>query len=581
MYFGKGNGDIVFSEFIDLTNHFGCKIIIKILQMKIALAQLNYHVANFEFNTKKIIEVIEDVKGQGADLIVFSELAVCGYPPYDFLEKKEFIESCEKAVKEISTHCTDVAAIVGAPSINPEVKGKNLFNSAYFLADGGVKSVTHKTLLPNYDVFDEYRYFEPNSRFNVVEYRGKNIAVTVCEDLWDEQPVANSFARSKLYTKSPMEELIALSPDFVVNIAASPFSYSHVKIRRSIVQRKAKNYSVPIVYVNQVGANTDLVFDGNSMVVNSKGEVVKQLIGFSEDTQTVEMNEIDTLEEIKFEKPDKIKNIQDALVLGVRDYFVKMGFKKATLGLSGGIDSAVTIVIAVMALGAENVRVLLLPSKYSSNHSIKDAVDLAVNLGIQYDTVPIGSIVSDFESTLETLFKGFKPDVAEENIQARIRGTLLMALSNKFGHILLNTSNKSEAAVGYGTLYGDMNGGLSVLGDVYKTEVLKLARFINRDKEIIPENTIVKPPSAELRPDQKDSDSLPDYDILDKVLYKYIELEQSPDEIIAAGFDEAVVKRAIRLVNMNEYKRFQSPPIIRVSSKAFGIGRRMPLVAKY
>jgi NAD+ synthase (glutamine-hydrolysing) len=378
-----------------------------------------------------------------------------------------------------------------------------------------------------------------------------------------------------------MEELMNLSPDFVLNIAASPFSYSQVEIRRQIVQRKAKKYSVPVVYVNQVGANTDLVFDGNSMVVNSNGEVVKQMKGFDEDLQFVEMGDVNTLQQVDYEAPDKIENIQNALVLGVKDYFAKMGFKKATLGLSGGIDSAVTVVIAAMALGAENVRVLLLPSKYSSDHSIKDAVDLAENLGIQYDTVPIETIVSEFESTLDPLFKGLKPDVAEENIQARIRGTLLMALSNKFGHILLNTSNKSEAAVGYGTLYGDMNGGLSVLGDVYKTDVFKLAWFMNRNGEVIPENSIVKPPSAELRPDQKDSDSLPDYDILDKVLYKYIEMEQSPDEIIAAGFDEAVVKRAVRLVNMNEYKRYQTPPIIRVSSKAFGIGRRMPLVAKY
>jgi NAD+ synthase (glutamine-hydrolysing) len=303
--------------------------------------------------------------------------------------------------------------------------------------------------------------------------------------------------------------------------------------------------------------------------------------GFEEDLQIVETEEVEKKKAIEFGVPDKIKNIEDALVLGVKDYFAKMGFKKATLGLSGGIDSAVTVVIAVKALGKENVRVLLLPSKYSSDHSIKDAVDLAENLGIQYDIVPIKDIVSAFDTALEPLFKGLEPDVTEENIQARIRGTLLMALSNKFGHILLNTSNKSEAAVGYGTLYGDMNGGLSVLGDVYKTDVFKLARYMNRDGEVIPENTIVKPPSAELRPDQKDSDSLPDYDVLDKVLYRYIELEQSPKEIIAAGFDEAVVKRAVRLVNMNEYKRYQTPPIIRVSSKAFGIGRRMPLVAKY
>ena len=549
--------------------------------MKIALEQLNYHVANFELNAKKMIEAIEEAKKQRADMVVFSELAVCCYPPYDFLERKEFVESCEKAIVDIAGHCNGIAAVVGGPSINPESKGKNLFNSAFFLADGGVKDVTHKTLLPNYDVFDEYRYFEPNSRFDVIEYKGKKIALTVCEDLWDEQPVANSFARSKLYAKSPMEELMNLSPDFVINIAASPFSYSQVEIRRQIVQKKADKFSVPIVYVNQVGANTDLVFDGNSMVVNSRGEVVTQMKGFAEDLQVVEMDDVNTLQQVNFMMTDKIGNIHDALVLGVKDYFTKMGFKKATLGLSGGIDSAVTVVIAVMALGAENVRVLLLPSKYSSDHSIKDAVDLAVNLEIKYDTVPIGTIVSGFESTLDPLFKGLDPDIAEENIQARIRGTLLMALSNKFGHILLNTSNKSESAVGYGTLYGDMNGGLSVLGDVYKTDVFKLARYMNRNREVIPENSIVKPPSAELRPDQKDSDSLPDYDILDGILFQYIEQKLSASEIIAMGFDRETVDKVLRLVNMNEYKRFQTPPILRVSSKAFGFGRRMPLVAKY
>lgn len=440
--------------------------------------------------------------------------------------------------------------------------------------------MTAKTLLPNYDVFDEYRYFQPNNQFSVIDYKGIRLAITICEDLWDEQPVANSFARDKLYTMSPMDELVRLNPDLVINIAASPFSHTQVDIRRSIVTQKAGKYHLPFIYINQVGANTELIFDGDSMVVNNRGEVVLTMKAFEEELQIVDSDELMKMQPIETGHV-RLHLIHDALVLGIKDYFFKMGFTKATLGLSGGIDSAVTLVLAVRALGADNVRVLLLPSKYSSDHSIKDAVELAEYLRVQYEVVPIKGIVTEFDNALNKLFAGLEADVTEENIQARVRGTLLMALSNKFGHILLNTSNKSEAAVGYGTLYGDMNGGLSVLGDVYKTDVFKLARYINREEAIIPENTIVKPPSAELRPDQKDSDSLPEYEILDDILYRYIEQKQSPDEIVAAGFDEHIVQKVVRLVNVNEYKRFQTPPILRISAKAFGIGRRMPLVAIY
>ncbi|MCW3804062.1 NAD+ synthase [Plebeiibacterium marinum] len=549
--------------------------------MKIALAQLNYHVGNFQSNTEKIIKAINNAQNDGCDLIVFSELAVCGYPPLDLLEREEFIEQCLLQVDIIATECKSIMAIVGCPSINPEPMGKKLFNSAFVLAEGKVQSVHHKTLLPNYDVFDEYRYFQPNSEFSLVELKGKKLAITICEDLWDEQPVFNSFAKSKLYKKSPMKELKQLNPDLVINIAASPFSYNQGQIRQQIISQKAAKNNIPFFYVNQIGANTELVFDGSSLAVNCKGEIIKQLNSFKEDIQYCELSHMDSSPTIHAKPREKLSLIHDALVLGVKDYFNKMGFTKATLGLSGGIDSAVTVVVAARALGPENVRVLLLPSKYSSDHSIKDAEDLANNLGIQYDIVPIKGIVDGFDNTLAPLFKGLDADVTEENIQARIRGTLLMALSNKFGHILLNTSNKSEAAVGYGTLYGDMNGGLSVLGDVYKTDVFALARYINKDEEIIPVNTIVKPPSAELRPDQKDSDSLPDYDLLDQVLFNYIEKNEHPQKIIDAGFDAAVVNKAVRLVNMNEYKRFQTAPIIRVSSKAFGLGRRIPLVSKF
>ncbi len=549
--------------------------------MKIVLAQLNYHIGNFSANAGKIIKSIEEAKSNKADLVVFSELAVCGYPPYDLLERKEFIQTCTGTIDLIAKACVGIAAIVGGPKINPEPQGKNLFNSAYFLVDGKIKQIIHKTLLPNYDVFDEYRYFQPNALFELIELKGKKIALTICEDIWDDQPVANAFARDKLYTLSPMDKLMQQKPDLAINIAASPFSYTQVDIRRDIVRNKARQFNIPFIYVNQVGANTELIFDGNSMVVNSHGDITHQASAFNEDHISIELGELHNTPVYVPKATKPIQLINDALVLGVRDYFAKMGFTKTTLGLSGGIDSAVTVAIATEALGKENVRVLLLPSQYSSDHSIKDAVDLANNLGIQYDIIPIKEIFNSYNFLLSPVFKEKEQDVTEENIQARIRGTLLMALSNKFGHILLNTSNKSEAAVGYGTLYGDMNGGISVLGDVYKTDVFKLARYINRNKEIIPVNTIVKPPSAELRPNQKDSDSLPDYDILDAILFRYIEKNQSPLEIIAEGFDEAIVNRAVRLVNTNEYKRFQTPPTLRISGKAFGIGRRMPLVAKY
>ena len=343
--------------------------------------------------------------------------------------------------------------------------------------------------------------------------------------------------------------------------------------------KKAEKYKVPILYINQVGAQTELIFDGGSVFINSKGEIIKELHYFEEDSLLV--NTKNPGEKHLQPKTEYIGKIHDALVLGIRDYFQKMGFKRATLGLSGGIDSAITVVLAVHALGKENVRVLLMPSKYSSGHSVEDAQKLAVNLGIRYDIVNIQGAVDMLENELAPLFAGTNSDITEENIQARARGIYLMALSNKFGHILLNTTNKSESAVGYGTLYGDMNGGLSVLGDVYKTDVFKMARYINRNSEIIPENTIIKPPSAELRPDQKDTDSLPDYEILDGILFRFIELNKSPKEIVADGYDEETVNKVIRMVNINEYKRFQAPPILRVSSKAFGFGRKMPLVAKY
>ena len=540
--------------------------------MKIALSQLNYHIGNFKTNEEKILNSIKQAKRDGADIVVFAELAVSGYPPRDFLEFDDFIEKCWATAENIAKECVGIAAIIGLPTRNQAKKGKPLFNSAAFLADGEIKDTRHKSLLPNYDIFDEYRYFEPNKNFSCIDYKGEKIALTICEDLWN-------IGDDPLYTINPMDELIKEKPDLMINIAASPFHHDQRELRNDILKKNVEKYQIPLFYVNHVGAQTELLFDGGSLVMDKEAQICGELNYFEEDTQLFDTNDLQLI--TKKEIPSKIELIHDALVMGIRNYFEKLGFKKAILGLSGGIDSAVTLALAVKALGAGNVTSILLPSQYSSDHSIKDAEDLAKNLKSPYDIIPIKNIYEAFKKELKPQFKDLPFGIAEENIQARSRGVLLMALSNKFGYILLNTSNKSEAAVGYGTLYGDMNGGLSVLGDVYKIDVFALAKFINKDKEVIPWNTITKPPSAELRPDQKDSDSLPDYDILDEILFQYIEKRKGPKELINMGFEEALVKRILRLVNLNEYKRFQTSPTLRVSSKAFGMGRRMPIVAKY
>ncbi|MGC8823482.1 MAG: NAD+ synthase [Bacteroidales bacterium] len=550
--------------------------------MQIALAQINFIIGNFDYNVQRILETIRKAKKVNADLVIFSELAVTGYPPLDLLEHKSFVEKAIECVHQIATECDDIAAILGAPSFNPGESGKVLFNSAYFLCDGKIKSVHHKSLLPTYDIFDEYRYFEPNREFQVVEYKGKKIAITICEDLWDNPPVEYALGRSRLYTLSPMRELLKFQPDFIVNISASPFEYNKIEVKKSIFTGYAREARLPVFYVNQVGAHTDLIFDGGSMVISPQGIIVDTLRFFQEDFKVFLVEEVQKGSILStISQKDPIEQMHDALVLGIRDYFAKTGLKSAILGLSGGIDSAVATVLAVEALGAENVKVLLMPSKFSSDHSVTDAEELAKRLNIVYHIIPIQPIVDSILNTLYPYFEGLPADVTEENIQARIRGVLLMAMSNKFGHVLLNTSNKSEIAVGYGTLYGDMNGGLSVLGDVYKTNVYRLAQYINRNVEIIPVHILTKAPSAELRPNQKDTDSLPPYEILDEVLYRYIEQQKSVETIVAEGFDKDLVERIIRMVNINEYKRYQTPPILKVTSKAFGHGRRMPIVARY
>lgn len=571
--------------------------------MKIALAQQNYHIGNFEENTKKILKGIDDALAAKADLVVFSELCICGYPPRDFLEFNDFINKCYEAVDIIKEKTENIGVIVGCPIRNPSAEGKDLFNAGLLLYKKQIQGIAHKTLLPTYDVFDEYRYFEPAFEWNVIAFKEKRIALTICEDLWN-------LSDNPLYRSAPMEKLIGQQPDIMINISASPFDYDHDDDRKEVIRANVLKYKIPMVYSNTVGSQTEIVFDGGSLVFNKDGDIVSEMKYFREDfavvdidatqsdvniqtkTSTTHLQQLDKeMRVAKVKDPEKIisyltnenniREIKAALIMGIKDYFTKMGFTKAIIGSSGGIDSAVTIVLACEALGSANVRAVLMPSQYSTGHSVSDAEQLSKNIGNPYDIIAIRDIYESFLGALKPAFGDTPFGIAEENIQSRTRGNLLMAIANKFGYILLNTSNKSELATGYGTLYGDMAGGLGVLGDVYKMQVFALAEFINKEKEIIPRNIITKPPSAELRPGQKDIDSLPEYEVLDKILYQYIEKRQGPKEIISMGMDAALVAKILKLVNMNEYKRNQFCPIIRVSSKAFGVGRRMPIVGKY
>lgn len=547
-----------------------------------------------------MLQAVETAKENGAELVVFSELSICGYPPRDFLEFEDFIVQVEETIEKLANASFGIGILVGAPTRNPQREGKDLMNSALLLYDGKIIGIANKSLLPNYDVFDEYRYFEPAYNWNIIEFKGNRIAVTICEDIWN-------LGDNSLYRVCPMDKLMLQSPDFMINISASPFDYDHDEDRKEVVRLNVLKYKMPMIYCNAVGAQTEIIFDGGSLVFNSDGSVFKCMKYFEEDSLMIDTDLLykeniisknisgtSLNESMRFSHADdphsiidylvqegNIDQIHDALVLGLKDYFSKMGFKKAILGSSGGIDSAVVLALAAEALGAENITSVLMPSEFSSTHSVDDAVQLSINLGNPYHILPIGNLFDTFLQTLDPLFSGTVFGIAEENIQSRSRGNILMAIANKFGYVLLNTSNKSELATGYGTLYGDMTGGLSVLGDLYKVQVFALARYINKKRIIIPENIITKEPSAELRPNQKDSDSLPDYTILDKILYLYIERRQGPKEIIAAGFDEVLVKRVLKMVNLNEYKRNQFCPIIRVSTKAFGVGRRLPIVAKY
>ena len=544
--------------------------------MKIALAQLNYCIGNFEQNTKKIIDAALQAKADGADLVVFSELSVCGYFPFDCLEFDDFIEKCQKALDEIAEKCHDIPVLVGAPIRNDNEGQKPLFNAAVFLYQNQ-RQVFKKKFIGDNPLFDERKYFEPShDEEHLLEWSGHRIAVTLGDDL------ANH-GDDPILMENRMDELKKLNPEMVVALAASAFDYTMPRYRSNVLRQTVLKHELPLVMVNQVGAQTHLIFDGGSMAFASNGYIDTALPFFEE---AVKMVDTDTLHlfrtaEDRLVIPEKMSLIHDALVIGVRDYFHKMGFKNAIVGLSGGLDSALVTYFAAKAIGPENVRVVLLPSQFSTDHSVSDAVALAEKLGVRYDTVAIKPLFDSFDTALKPFFEGRPFDVTEENLQARIRAVILMAFSNKFGNVLLNTSNKSEASVGYGTLYGDMCGGLSVIGDVYKSEAYELARFINKEEEIIPWHTIDKAPSAELRPDQKDSDSLPEYSLLDQILYQYIECSKSPEEIIAQGFEKAVVERTIKMVNRNEFKRHQVAPILRVSPRAFGSERLIPIVAKF
>ena len=558
--------------------------------MKISIAQQNYHIGNFEQNTDKMLDAIEEAKKQGADLILFSEMSVCGYPARDFVEFNDFINKCYDSIERIKKAADTIGVLIGSPARNPNKKGKDLFNAAFFLYEQKIVAEIHKTLLPTYDVFDENRYFEPADDWKVISFKGKKLAITICEDIWN-------LGDNPLYRICPMDKMMDQQPDILLNLSASPFDYTHDEDRKATIKANVIKYKKPLFYCNAVGSQTEIVFDGGSFVFDKDANLCGALPMFESAMQTFECNEDGSINAPILEPAARVPNkelnpaqllpelnidqVYKALVLGVKDYFNKMGFKRAIIGSSGGIDSAVTLAIACEALGKENVHAILMPSPYSTEHSVDDAVQLSKNLENPHDIIPIKDVYESFLGTLKPIFKDLPFSLAEENIQSRSRGNILMAIANKLGYVLLNTSNKSELATGYGTLYGDMAGGLGVLGDCYKLQVYALARYINRTSEIIPQNIIDKAPSAELRPDQKDSDSLPAYELLDQILYQYIEKRADPATIKALGFDAALVDHTLKMVNTNEYKRNQFCPIIRISPKAFGVGRRVPIVAKY
>ena len=544
--------------------------------MKIALAQINPTVGDFTGNLEKILSTCRKAAVQGARLIVFSELAICGYPPADFLEKPSFLARCRSAVEELAAATADLptAILVGvALSADPET-GKPAVNAAVLLDKGQILLEQHKRLLPFYDVFDEQRYFAPSKPQKVVELDGIRLAITICEDAWNDK----NFWPRRLYTVDPMEELMRQQPQVHINLSSSPFWHAKRGIRREMLAAIARRDGIPVLLCNQVGGNDSLIFDGSSLAFNARGELIAQAASFEEDLVLVDPFEA---EPIEIAPGDDTEAAYQALVLGTRDYVRKCGFKKALIGLSGGIDSALVACVAKDALGAENVLAIGMPSPYSSQGSIDDSRKLAENLGIQFELIAISGLFEQYQKALGPLFTGTRADTTEENLQSRIRGGLLMAMSNKFSALVLTTGNKSEMAVGYCTLYGDMVGALAVIGDLVKTRVYAVCRWLNSEGEVIPWAILEKPPSAELRPDQKDTDSLPPYEVLDPILEAYVERYETPEQIAAAyGFTLSLVQQVVHLVERSEYKRQQAAPVLKVTSKSFGMGRRFPIAVK-
>jgi len=539
--------------------------------MKIAIAQLNPTVGDIDGNVEKIIKNIKKAKSEKADLVLFPELSVTGYPPKDLLYKSQFLKDNKTALEKIIVNTQDIHAILGFVDYENSKQNdgrEKKYNAAAFIGDKKLIGIQHKTLIPTYDVFDESRYFSPAEDYHIFELNGIKIGVQICEDLWDDN------------YDIKVTEILAKDADLIVNISASPFEYGKRFVRKQLLSKKARKYNVPMIYVNQVGGQDDLVFDGESMIINSNGDLVAISKKFEEDFLVFDLDEINSAKKISMPYYSEIQEIHDALVLGVKDYLTKNVTGKAVIGISGGIDSAVTTAIAVEALGKGNVVGLLMPSEYSSEGSIKDGKELCRNLGIVHEIIPISAMFNSYKKSLGEVFKGIEEDVTEENIQARIRGNMLMAYSNKFGHLVLSTGNKSEMAVGYCTLYGDMSGGFSILSDVLKTKVYELAKYINWSSIIIPKDTITKAPSAELKPDQVDQDSLPEYEILDGILEMYIEKGKDKKDIIKK-YRKEDVDWVLDRVDKVEYKRRQAPPGIKITEKAFGTGRQMPIVNKY
>jgi NAD+ synthetase len=550
--------------------------------LKIAIAQLNPTIGDIGGNAAQILQMAEQAAREGAKLFLTPELSLCGYPPKDLLLNLSFVELMEVKLHELATQLpSQLAVLVGTVTINKKATiegGKSLYNSIVLITEGQIKKYFHKRLLPTYDVFDEDRYFEEGKEANYFDLDSRKIGVTICEDLWND----DQFWGKRNYAINPIEELAKLKPNLIINLSASPYSLGKQKIRESMLNHAAKRYEIPFIYVNQVGGNDDLIFDGSSVALNNQGEVICRALSFQTDLVFVELdkNNHDLVSNYLNQLPEtEEEETWSALVLGVRDYAQKCGFTKAVLGLSGGIDSSLVAAIAAEALGKSNVLGVLMPSPYSSEHSLKDAEDLVNNLGIKSYKLPIAKIMQSYDNLLKPLFSGTEFGVAEENLQSRIRGNLLMAITNKFGYLLLSTGNKSEMAVGYCTLYGDMNGGLAVIADVPKTRVFSLCKWLNRQEETIPHNVLIKPPSAELKPGQVDQDSLPPYEVLDDILEQFVTKHQSVQEIIKSGHNPKTVSKVIKLISRAEFKRKQAPPGLKVTDRAFGTGWRMPIAS--